>query len=60
MKTPMQLRWETEYAKKLQQQKESPLVETDALLTALGQHMQKGKAKRHVRQHDIPKAEDLD
>lgn len=45
MKTPMQLRWELEHAKKLAQQKKSPLVETDALLAALGQHMQKNGVK---------------
>lgn len=55
MKTPMQLRWELEHAKKLQAQKKSPLVETDALLTALGQHMQKKGVKPKRSQ-----AEDLD
>lgn len=45
MKTPMQLRWELAHAKKLSQQKNSPLVETDALLAALGQHMQKNGVK---------------
>ncbi|KAJ4365208.1 hypothetical protein N0V83_008826 [Neocucurbitaria cava] len=55
MKTPMQLRWELEHAKKLQAQKKNPLVETDALLLALGQHMQKNgvKPKR-------PTVEDVD
>ena len=45
MKTPIQLRWGLEQAKKLQQQKKSPLVDTDALLAALGQHMQKNGIK---------------
>ena len=45
MKTPMQLRWELEHAKKLQQQAKSPLVEMDSLLAALGQHMLKNKVK---------------
>ena len=38
MKTPMQLRWEVERAKKMREEK--PLVQTDALLLALGSHMQ--------------------
>jgi large subunit ribosomal protein L24 len=38
MKTPMQLRWEVEREKKLREAK--PLVQTDALLLALGSHMQ--------------------
>ncbi|KAF1849888.1 uncharacterized protein K460DRAFT_274697 [Cucurbitaria berberidis CBS 394.84] len=59
MKTPMQLRWELEHAKKLQAQKKSPLVETDALLMALGQHMQKNGVKPK-RSQATEKAEDLD
>lgn len=39
MKTPMQLRWEQEQAKKKLAQKEGPAVDTDTLLAALGQHM---------------------
>jgi len=38
MKTPMQLRWEVEREKKLREEK--PLVQTEALLLALGSHMQ--------------------
>ena len=45
MKTPMQLRWELEHAKKLQQQTKSPLVDMQSLLAALGQHMLKNKVK---------------
>ncbi|KAH9876157.1 hypothetical protein J1614_004036 [Plenodomus biglobosus] len=39
MKTPMQLRWEMEQARKLADRKKNPLVQTDALLAALGKHM---------------------
>lgn len=39
MKTPMQLRWEQEQAKKKLAKKEGPAVDTDTLLAALGQHM---------------------
>jgi large subunit ribosomal protein L24 len=45
MKTPMQLRWELEHAKKVQKQKKQPLVQTEALLMALGQHMKKNGVK---------------
>jgi large subunit ribosomal protein L24 len=37
MKTPMQLRWEVEHARKKREEK--PLVEMDALMVALGRHM---------------------
>lgn len=57
MKTPMQLRWELEHAKKLQKQKKEPLVETEALLMALGQHMQKNGVKVKRRRQAT---EDLD
>lgn len=46
MKTPMQLRWETEHAKKLKQQKKAPLVSTDELMAALGAHIQQHKAMK--------------
>lgn len=39
MKTPLQLRWEMEQARKLADRKKNPLVETNALLAALGKHM---------------------
>ena len=39
MKTPMQLRWEQEQARKKLASKISPAVHTDTLLAALGQHM---------------------
>ncbi|KAF1940888.1 KOW motif domain-containing protein [Clathrospora elynae] len=45
MKTPMQLRWELEHAKKVEGLKKNPLVDTDTLLLALGQHMQKAAVK---------------
>lgn len=44
MKTPTQLHWEVEQAKKLRKQKEQPLVKPQALLMALGQHMQANMA----------------
>jgi large subunit ribosomal protein L24 len=40
MKTPMQLRWETEQAKKVKALKKAPLVSTEELMKALGRHMQ--------------------
>ncbi|KAH8730178.1 KOW motif domain-containing protein [Phaeosphaeriaceae sp. PMI808] len=47
MKTPMQLRWEADRAKKIQQQKTAPLVSTDDLMVALGGHIrQQRKAKK--------------
>lgn len=45
MKTPMQLRWEMEQVKKAVQNKEKPLVQTEALLAALGKHMRKNGVK---------------
>lgn len=39
MKTPMQVRWEQEQARKKLARKENPAVDTDTLLAALGQHM---------------------
>jgi large subunit ribosomal protein L24 len=45
MKTPMQLRWETEHAKKIKQQKTAPLVSTEDLMAALGRHIQAQKAQ---------------
>lgn len=45
MKTPMQLRWELEHAKKTKEQKGKPMVDTETLLLALGQHMQKSGVK---------------
>jgi large subunit ribosomal protein L24 len=44
MKTPMQLRWETERAKKVKQQKTAPLVSTDELMAALGAHISQKRA----------------
>ncbi|KAH6639519.1 hypothetical protein C7974DRAFT_388685 [Boeremia exigua] len=53
MKTPMQLRWEQEQARKKAALKDGPAVDTDTLLAALGQHMQAngvrlGRKKRAV------------
>ncbi|KAF2848968.1 hypothetical protein T440DRAFT_453387 [Plenodomus tracheiphilus IPT5] len=58
MKTPMQLRWEMEQARKLADQKKNPLVETEALLAALGEHMVKSGVKipkktRKVEEVDV-------
>lgn len=44
MKTPMQLRWEMDHAKKVKQQKKAPLVSADDLMAALDKHL---KQKRH-------------
>ncbi|KAF2127120.1 hypothetical protein P153DRAFT_320582 [Dothidotthia symphoricarpi CBS 119687] len=45
MKTPMQLRWELDHAKKIKEKKENPMVDTETLLLALGQHMEKSGVK---------------
>lgn len=58
MKTPMQVRWELDQVKKLQQRKKAPLVKHDDLLLALGQHMQKSKQAK--RSQDAKQAEELD
>jgi large subunit ribosomal protein L24 len=61
MKTPMQLRWELEHQKKLQSQKEKPLVDQESLLAALGQHIQKSATKPYLGKKQIPsQAADLD
>lgn len=39
MKTPLQLRWEVERAKKLEAEKASPRVDKQVLMIALGQHI---------------------
>lgn len=53
MKTPMQLRWELEHQKKVQSQKEKPLVDQESLLAALGQHMQKSATKPYLGKKQI-------
>lgn len=58
MKTPMQLRWEVEQAKKLRQQKTAPLVPTEDLMAALGQYMQQSKQPK--RDKGTTKADELD
>ncbi|KAI4652291.1 hypothetical protein J4E93_002490 [Alternaria ventricosa] len=61
MKTPMQLRWELEHQKKVQSQKEKPLVDQESLLAALGQHMQKSATKPYLGKKQIPsQTADLD
>jgi large subunit ribosomal protein L24 len=52
MKTPMQLRWETEHAKKVKQQKTKPLVSTDELMAALGAHISQKKMAKKVGELD--------
>lgn len=52
MKTPMQLRWETEHAKKIKQQKIAPLVSTDELMKALDAHILQKKASTKVQELD--------
>lgn len=61
MKTPLQLRWEVERAKKLQEEAVKPRVSTDALMLALGQHMQsQGIKLTQKRQKMARKTEDVD
>jgi large subunit ribosomal protein L24 len=55
MKTPMQLRWETEHAKKVKQQKKAPLVSADDLMAALDNHLKQKKAQKAP-----PKTAELD
>lgn len=59
MKTPMQLRWETEHAKKIRDRTENPLVTTDVLMAALGKHMKAAKDLKKQQRKTI-KAEELD
>jgi large subunit ribosomal protein L24 len=58
MKTPMQLRWEMEHKKKVDNRKKNPLVEEEALLAALGQHIQKSTAKPYKGKKEFPKQVD--
>lgn len=63
MKTPMQLRWETEHAKKVKQQKKEPLVSTTELLKALSRHMQAQRTlgkERKPRGDEVAKVEGVD
>jgi len=60
MKTPMQLRWETEHAKKVEQRKKAPLVSTDELMKALGRHIQAQKAVKKGSGAAKPKVEEVD
>jgi large subunit ribosomal protein L24 len=62
MKTPMQLRWEAEAAKK---KTAAPAVDTDTLLRALGEHIIKGKKEMKMKRKaakaaEPAKAEELD
>ena len=60
MKTPMQLRWETEHAKKVKMMKKKPLVTTGELMEALSKHMQQQKAAKKAGRTAAPKVEDMD
>jgi large subunit ribosomal protein L24 len=60
MKTPLQLRWEQEQARKLQAQKEKPAVDTETLLAALGQHMQANGVKKNGKRRAVSQAAELD
>ena len=60
MKTPLQLRWEQEQARKLQAQKETPAVDTETLLAALGQHMQANGVKKNGKRRAASQAAELD
>jgi large subunit ribosomal protein L24 len=60
MKTPMQLRWETEQAKKIKQREESPLVSTDDLMAALGKHIEQQRAQKGQKKIAPPRTEELD
>ena len=60
MKTPMQLRWEAEQAKKQAAKKESPAVDTETLLAALGQHMTANGVKLTAKRRATVGIEELD
>lgn len=60
MKTPMQLRWETEQSKKQAIKKESPTVDTETLLAALGQHMTVNGVKLTAKRRATAGIEELD
>ncbi len=62
MKTPMQLRWETEQAKKLQamqKQKETPVVDMQSLMIMLGEHMARNNVKPRQKR-SASKAQDVE
>lgn len=60
MKTPLQLRWEQEQARKLQAHKEKPAVDTETLLAALGQHMQANGVKMNGKRRAAGQVAELD
>jgi large subunit ribosomal protein L24 len=63
MKTPMQLRWESEQAQKIKQREESPLVSSDELMAALGKHIEQQKTLKTLKksvQKQSPRTEELD
>lgn len=60
MKTPMQLRWEQEQARKQAARKEAPAVDTDTLLAALGQHMSANGVKLTSKRRAASQVEELD
>jgi large subunit ribosomal protein L24 len=59
MKTPMQLRWEQEQAKK-KLAREVPAVDTDTLLAALGQHMAANGVKLNGKRKAAAQVAELD
>jgi large subunit ribosomal protein L24 len=60
MKTPMQLRWESDQAKKHAANKAGPAVDTDTLLAALGQHMSANGVKLTAKRRAAATLEELD
>ncbi|KAF3032603.1 hypothetical protein E8E12_003252 [Didymella heteroderae] len=60
MKTPMQLRWEQEQAKKKLAKKDGPAVDTDTLLAALGQHMAANGVKLNSKKVAASQVAELD
>lgn len=60
MRTPMQLRWEQEQARKKLAKKEGPAVDTETLLAALGQHMAANGVKLTSKRRAASQVEELD
>lgn len=61
MKTPLQLRWEVEWARKAQAEMANPKVSTEVLLAALGKHMQDNGVKlTEKRRKAAKKLEEVD
>jgi large subunit ribosomal protein L24 len=53
MKTPMQLRWEVEHAKKIKLQKSKPLVQPEQLMAALGRHLGQVQGKKKGTSEEV-------